>query len=107
VRPGCNVVVAAHAEGADVIEVAFAAALGDGDDVIGVPEGTAMREGRGAFRTREAAQAAVFRNGIDAAERAYPAIALEDQFTEVAGVGAETPFADAVGGAKGPAAAGR
>ena len=105
--------MAAQAEGTDVLEFAFAAAFDYREDVVGVPQRLAqagfqspvMQEGcavgaTGAFELAERSE------GIDAAVGADAAVAFEDVFAEVCGLGAELPFVDAVGGAKGVAAGG-
>lgn len=85
--------VAAQAEGAQVREVAFAAALDDGDDVVGLPEratGVALQipEVEQALPRFAAGslQNAVGGEGINAAALADAAVALEDLLAEVAGV---------------------
>ena len=92
--------MALEAEGAHVGEVAFPAALGDGDDVIGVPEGFTASEapygcGFEAGCATEAAKMRVFGDAIGAAHGTDAFIAFEDAFPEVARVAAETPFFDA------------
>ncbi len=111
---GCNFAVAGEAEGAEIIEVALAAAFGYGEDVVGVPEGTAggdgfeAPEGEG-FNPGLAAGAlelGVGGEGVGGTEAAETAVAGKDEVAEVGGVGAETPLVDAVAGAEGAAAGG-
>jgi hypothetical protein len=110
---GGGFAVAWEAEDADVVEVALAAALGYGDDVVGVPEGAADGDGFDApegesFGTGFAAAAfevGVGGDGVGGAGGADATVAGEDEIAEVAGVGAETPLVDAVIGAEGAAAA--
>ena len=99
--------VALEAERAHVGEGAFAAAFGDGEDVVGVPEITA-----GAPVFFELAAGAVVEYafvfaegfGVDAALGADAPVAGEDLGAEVAGVGAELPLVDAGGAAEGESA---
>jgi hypothetical protein len=106
--------VAEEAKGAEVVESALAAAFGDREDVVGVPEGAAGGDRLEAVEAQagEAARAtglfesSVDGDGVDAADGADSVVAREDLVTEIAGVGAETPLVDAVVGAEGTAAAG-
>ena len=95
--------VAAQAEGAEVREIAFAAALDDGDDVVSLPEGAAgvsdeipvveqalARGAAGAF------QDALSDERVYTAAFANAAIAFEDLVAEVAGVRAEAPLLHAI-----------
>lgn len=99
--------MAAEAEGAEIVQVAFAAASGDGENVVGVPEGPAVGEKCGALRAGQAAEAAVLGDRVETAEGADAAVAREDLVTEVARVRPETPLVHAVRRAEGPAAARR
>jgi len=111
---GGDFAVAGQAEGAEVFEVALAAALGDGTDVVGVPEGASAGDGFHAVERKAGGAGCAFRSlqsfvdgdGVGAAEGADPAVAGEDVVAEVAGIGAQTPLVDAVVGAEGTAAAG-
>ena len=106
--------MAEEAEGAEVVEVALAAAFGYGADVVGVPEAAAGGDGLhavemetgGAGRASGALEGGVGGDGVDVADGADAAVAGEDLVAEVAGVGAETPLVDAVVGAEGAAAFG-
>lgn len=107
--------VAGQAEGAEVIEVALAAALSYGTDVVGIPEGAAGGDGlhpvqaeagdaggaAGAFKGVVDGEGVGLTGGADAA------VAGEDLITEVAGVGAQTPLVDTVVGTEGAAALGK
>jgi hypothetical protein len=91
--------VAAEAEGAQVREVAFAAAFDDGRDVIGLPEGAAGEAGQVpvveqalARRAAGALHDALGDERINTATAADAAIAFEHLVAEVAGVGAEPPL---------------
>ena len=97
--------VAFEAEGAHVGEVTFAAALGDRDNVISIPERFAALQAPsgGGFETGDAAETTevgVFGDAVDAAERANSFIALEDALTQMAGIAAEPPFFHTEGGAE-------
>src|SRR5260370_1566 len=104
--------MAEEAEGAQVVEVALAAALGNGEDVVGVPQAAAAGDGLHAVEAETggsrcssgAFQDVVSGYGVDAAGGAASAIAYEDLIAEVAGVGAHSPLVDAVVGAEGAAA---
>ena len=112
---GGGFAVAEEAEGTEVVEVALAAAFGDGTDVVGVPEAEAGCDG---FHTVEAEassasgasgslEGVIGGNGVDGADGADAAVAGKDLVAEVAGVGAETPLVDAVVAAEGAAAFGQ
>ena len=111
---GGDLAVAGEAERAEVVEIALAAAFRYGEDVVGVPEGAAGRDGLHAVE-RESGDAGfaagslervVDGDGIGLAELADAAVAGEDLVAEVSGVGAETPLVDAEVGAEGTAAFG-
>ena len=111
---GGGFAVAEETEGAEVVEIALASALGDWEDVVGVPERSSAGDGLHAVE-REAGDASgataafegvVDGNGIGLAENADTVIAGEDLVAEIAGVGAETPLVDAVVAAEGAAAFG-
>src|SRR5947209_6937182 len=105
--------MAAKAECSDIGEIAFAAAFGNGHDVIGIPQAAPghLRETPGPERLQAsgatlAADAVPFGFGVDVAKGADAAIALEGLPTEVAGIAAEFPFSDAVFRAEGETALG-
>jgi hypothetical protein len=111
---GGGFAVAEEAEGAEVVEVALAAAFGYRADVVGVPEAAAGGDGLHAVEMQagDACEAAgslegvVGGDGVDVADGANAAVAAKDLVAEVAGVGAETPLVDAVVAAEGAAAFG-
>ena len=104
--------MAEEAEGAEVVEIALAAAFGYGADVVGVPKAPARCDGfhaieaeaRGAGGTAGSFEGVVGGDGVDVADGADAVVASEDLVAEVAGVGAETPLVDAVVAAEGAAA---
>ncbi len=112
---GGGFAVAEEAEGAEVVEVALAAAFGDWTDVVGVPEAAPGGDGfhaveaeaGGASRASGALEGVVGGDGVDGADGADAAVAGKDLVAEVAGVGAETPLVDAVVAAEGTAAFGQ
>jgi hypothetical protein len=103
--------MALEAESAHVGEIAFAAAFGDGYDVVGIPEGLAAFEAPGgdgletggAFET---ADVGVFGDAICSTQRADAFIAFEDARAQMAWIRAETPFLDTEVGTEGMAAGG-
>lgn len=105
--------MAEQAEGAEVVEVALAAALGDGEDVVGVPEGAAGMDGAQspdfqgfvAGAAAGALQGVVSLHGVGRAKGADAAVAEEDLVAQIAWIGAQAPLVDAELGAEGPAAA--
>lgn len=108
-----SVPVAMQTEGAEVVEVAFAAAFDDGDDVVGIPEAFAaapadapVLEKELAARAPRGAKPAEGGEGIGAADGADAAVAQEDLVAEIAWLGAKLPLVHAVAGAEGEAAAG-
>jgi hypothetical protein len=111
---GGGFAVAEETEGAEIVEVALAAAFGYGADVVGVPEGAAGGDGAHAVKT-EAGDAGgasgsfegvIGGDGVDLADGADAAVASEDLVAKVAGIGAETPLMNAVVGAEGTTAFG-
>ena len=106
--------MAFQAEGAHVAEIAFASALGYGQDVVGVPQAAAGGDGLHAIETETSGaggaagslEGVVGGDGVDVADGADAAVAGEDLVAEVAGVGAETPLVNAVVAAEGAAAFG-
>ena len=113
-KAGGGFAVAEETEGAEVVEVALAAAFGDWTNVVGVPEAAAGGDGLHAVeiqagsagRTPGSLEGVVGGDGVDLADGADAAITGEDLVAEVAGVGAEAPLVDAVVGAEGAAALG-
>ena len=111
---GGGFAVAEETEGAEVVEVALAAALGYGAYVVGVPEAAAGCDGLhaveaeagGAGGTSGSLEGVVGGDGVDGADGTDAAVAGKDLIAEVAGVGAETPLVDAVVAAEGAAAFG-
>ena len=111
---GGGFAVAEEAEGAEVVEVALAAAFGDGADVVGVPEGAAGGDGLhavemqagGAGGAAGSFEGVVGGDGVDVTDGADAAVAGEDLVAEIAGVGAETPLVDTVVAAEGAATLG-
>jgi hypothetical protein len=109
---GGGFAMAEEAEGAEVVEVALAAALGYGAHVVGVPEAAAGSDGLhaveaeacGTGRASGSLERVVGGDGVDGADGADAAVAYEDLIAEVARVGAETPLVDAVVTAEGAAA---
>ena len=103
--------MAEEAEGAEVVEVALAAAFGYGANVVGVPKAAAGGDGLhavemeacGAGGAAGSFEGVVGGDGVDATDGADAAIAGEDLVAKVAGVGAETPLVDAVVAAEGAA----
>ena len=91
--------MALQAQGADVLEIAFAAAFHHRNDMVGIPKAF---PGAGAespieksFQPRRAAQAfqlPLCMQAIDAATGADAAIAFQYLFAKIARVGAQAPF---------------
>lgn len=100
--------VAPQAERAHVRQVALAATLGDGDDVIGIPEAlaawrnVALAAHRLLHGPALVADAPHQGDGVEAAEGADTAIAGENLVAQVAGIGAQLPLVDAVIAAERP-----
>jgi len=91
-----------QAQGPHVIEVAFAAAFSDWNNMVGVPQRSPLSRsqppscpGFHAAGTGEPLEAADFRFAIDPAERTCGAIAGHDLFAKITGITAKFPFADA------------
>jgi hypothetical protein len=111
---GGGFAVAEKAEGAEVVEVALAAAFGYGADVVGVPEAAAGGDGfhavemqaGGAGWASGSLKCVPGGDGVDAADGTDAAVAGEDVVAEVAGIGAETPLVDTEIGAEGAATLG-
>lgn len=102
--------MALETEGAHVGEIAFTAAFGYGDGVIGVPEtfSAANVPGGVGFGSRNTSQffhAAQLGDTIETADGADAAIPLEDALAQVTGVGAQLPLFDAPFGTEGEAPA--
>ena len=110
---GCFAVTG-KAKGAEIVEVALAAALDDGEDVVGVPEGatggdglhSVEREAGGAGVATRAPERGVDGDGVGATGLADAPVAGEDLVAEEAGVGPEAVLEDAVVGAESTAAFG-
>lgn len=101
------------AEGANVGEVALAAAFDDGDDVVGVPERfaragaeTPVREERRSRSAAREAKCAGGGDGVGTAVGADAAVAFEYLLAQVGGLGAQLPLVNAELGAEGEAAFG-
>ena len=111
----CHFAMARQAEGAEVIDIALAAALGYRQDVIGVPERAAagdelhavQREACGSAGPSRALEGVIDGDGIGSAEGADAVIAGEDLVAEVAGIGAQTPLVDAEVRAEGASTTGQ
>ena len=87
-------------------QIAFAPALDNRHDMIGIPERFARAETpfSGCPQTRRTAQpanAAKFGNAIESALRADAAVALEDSFAQMSWVAAQSPLFNAPVGAEG------
>lgn len=100
--------VTLEAEGAHVGEVAFAAAFGNGDDVIGIPKSFSAAEipaskGTSASGASEAFDVMKLSRAIEAADGADAAIPFENALAEMAGIGAQLPFLNAPFGTEGEA----
>jgi hypothetical protein len=100
----CNLAVAGQAEGAEIVEVALPSSLGDGADVVGVPEGTATGDSlhpieRQACSTRVtpgSLEGAIYSYGVCVAEGADAFIAQEDLVAKITRIGSQSPLVDAV-----------
>jgi len=105
---GRGFAVAEETERTDVVQIALAAALGYGQDVVRVPEAAAAGDGFHAIKTETggsgwasgALESSVGGDGVDMAGGAKATVAGEDLVAEIPGVGAETPLVDAVVAAK-------
>src|ERR1700736_5193495 len=100
--------MASQAQRAHIGEIALAAALGYGHDMVGVPKVTAAAPVLLELPARGVIELAfVFaqRLGIEAALRAHAAIASEDLIAEISRIGAKPPLAHAGVAAKSEAAA--
>jgi hypothetical protein len=105
--------MAGQAKGAEVVEIALAAAFRYGNDVVGVPKRAARvnglhtpeGEGLGTGLTAAALELGVDGDGLGGAQRADAAVAGEDLVAEIAGIGTQPPLVHAVVGAEGAAAA--
>jgi len=94
--------VADEAQGSEVGEIALAAAFRDRQNVIGVPQRSAIQtretpagEEFEAVRSTGPFQVNVGSAGINLAQRADAAVARQDLLAQIAGVGAKTPFVNA------------
>src|ERR1700733_11476325 len=101
--------MAQEAKGAEIVEVALAAAFGYRTDVVRVPKSPAGGDGLqpvetesgDASRASRTFQGVPGSNGVDIADGATAAIPREDLVAKVAGVGTEPPLVDAVVAAEG------
>jgi hypothetical protein len=109
--------MALQAEGAHVPEVALASAFGDGNQVVGVPEGFAEASfpvlGQVPFEEEfvassrvELEKVAAELEGVDTTLGADAFVAFENFLAKVGGIGAKLPFVDASVGAERAAAGG-
>ena len=111
---GRHFAVAGQAKGAEIVEVALAAAFGYGKDVVGVPQGATganraqapKAEQPGAGFAAGALQLAEGKEGVGGAKGADAPVAGQDLVAKVAWVGAETPLMHAELRAEGAAAGG-
>ena len=101
-----------QAEGANVVEVAFASAFGDGENVVGVPQAfpcapleSPVGEQRSTPGGTGIAELAGGCDGINPATGADATVALEDLLTEIRGLGAQLPLVDTILRAESEAAA--
>src|ERR1051326_5706682 len=97
------VAVAEEAEGLHIGKIAFAAALGDRHNVIGIPETVAAAPVLFELLARSPVELALVfaqRFGVDAARGTDAAVAQKDLLPQITGVGAQLPFVDAVRAAK-------
>jgi hypothetical protein len=101
---GCGLTVAEETEGADVVEVALTSAFGHREDVVGVPQAAAGRDG---FHSVEAepcgscGSARAFEGGVDgdgvaAADGTDTTVAGENLVAEISGICTESPLMDTV-----------
>ena len=103
------------AERTDVLQIALAAALGYGQDVVRIPQAAAAGDGLhpieaetgGARWASGSLESSVGGDAVDMADGAAATIASENLVAEIAGIGAETPLVDAVVTAEGATAFGK
>ena len=103
------------AERTDVIQIALAAALGHGQDVVCVPQAAAAGDGLHAVEAKSSGtrwasgslESSVGGDAVDMADGAAATIASKDLIAEIAGIGAETPLVHAIVAAEGAAAFGK
>lgn len=106
--------VAEQAKGAQVVEIALTSALGDGKDVIGVPERSTRLDrlhtvDAQAFFPGETAgplQGGEDGEGVGFADGAAASVPGKDLVAQIAGVGPEPPLVNARVGAEGSAPSG-
>jgi hypothetical protein len=96
--------MAPQAQGSHVGEIAFAATFDDRDDMVSIPEVAAVAPLLFKLAARSEIEfALVFAQtlGVEATQGADAAVAGEDLFAEISGVGAQLPLVDAGGTAEG------
>ena len=93
--------MALQAQRADVRQVAFAAALNDRCDMVGIPQCPARIDLNAPFvpgpqpcRSAQLSEVVIRGLAIGAANSAYAPVALEDLFPNVPGIAAELPLID-------------
>lgn len=99
------------AEGTKIVEIALAAALGHGDDVVSIPQaataGDSLHSIEAQTRFTSGSPRSLERgircNGVDLADGASATIAREDLVAEIARVGAKAPLVYTVVAAERPA----
>lgn len=90
------------AESPDVLQVALASTFRDRNDVVGIPETPAavvcgpMLEQETAIRATRTPELTHGRKGVDSAGSADAAIAQQNLFAKIAGLGAQLPFVHAI-----------
>ena len=98
---GCVFKVAPQAERADIRQIAFAAAFGDGKDVVCIPETAAARvkiqlpAQRPSFACGDPLKSPIELKGIQTADRADATISRQHTVAQIAGIRSQTPFVDA------------
>ena len=96
---GSGRAMALEAQGADVFEIAFAAAFHHGNNMIGIPKGISVtgaqspiEKGFQPSRAPKSFQLPFCMQAIDSATGADPAVAFQYFFANIAGVAAQAPF---------------
>ena len=108
----CSLPVTQQAKGAEVIEIALSATLGDREDVVGVPKGAAGVDGLeavygktgGTGRTPGALECGEDGSCIGVAHGADAAVTRENLVAEIAGIGPQPVLVHTVIRAEGAAA---